>query len=224
MKSAHELVVIGAGMAAATSAAELGIETLLLDEQPRPGGQIYRNREHIAAQTAAWLGKDYQQGQTLIDAFLNSKARHLPDSRVWSIDSQRRIGFLHNEQAQMIRARHIIIAGGAMERPLPFPGWTLPGVMNAGAAQILMKGANAIPAGGVVIAGSGPLLLLLGWQYLQAGVAVKAILELSPLNNIRKAMWRLPAALSAGHYLERDSNTCSPCGVPAFPSSSMSAS
>ena len=72
----------------------------------------------------------------------------------------REIGIVREDRARVIHAERVIVAGGGMERSCPFPGWTLPGVMNAGAAQILLKSAGVVPAGGTVIAGSGPLLLL----------------------------------------------------------------
>ncbi len=91
----------------------------------------------------------------------------------------------------------MLIAGGAMERPLPFPGWTLPGVMTAGAGQILFKANGIVPADGVVLAGSGPLLLLLAWQYMHAGVEIKAALNTAPSIN-RLLRSRLPAAAGGG--------------------------
>ena len=90
-----------------------------------------------------------------------------------------------------------------MERPVPFPGWTLPGVMNAGAGQILFKAHGIVPADGVVLAGSGSLLLLLAWQYMHAGVNVKALLDVTPMVNHLYALPRLPRALLAHHYLTK---------------------
>ena len=101
----------------------------------------------------------------------------------------------------MITADQVLLTGGAMERPLPFPGWILPGVMNTGAGQILFKAHGIVPADGVVLAGSGPLLILLAWQYLHAGVKIKAILDLTPMHNHLRALPYLPRALLAGHYL-----------------------
>ena len=80
----------------------------------------------------------------------------------------------------MLTADQVLIAGGAMERPVPFPGWTLPGVMNAGAGQILFKAHGIVPADGVVLAGSGPLLLLLAWLaiaglYMGAGTLLAVV-------------------------------------------------
>ena len=90
------------------------------------------------------------------------------------------------------RPKFVIAATGAIERPVPFPGWTLPGVMTAGAAQLLLKGAAAVPRGDVVLAGTGPLLYLVAWQLLKVGAPPKAILDSSQLANRFRALSELP--------------------------------
>ncbi|MDJ0618141.1 MAG: NAD(P)/FAD-dependent oxidoreductase [Calothrix sp. MO_192.B10] len=204
--TAYQLVVIGAGpggLCAATTAANLGMDVVVLDEQPSPGGQIYRGITNTPAHRSALLGADYQRGADLVKAFGASGAKYLPNTTIWSLNSRRQIGILRHGQASIIEAERVIVASGAMERPVPFPGWTLPGVMNAGAAQILLKTSGVVPANGTVIAGVGPLPLLVAWQYLRAGVWVKAVLELSPLSNLWRAAPRLPRALGAGNYINR---------------------
>jgi NADPH-dependent 2,4-dienoyl-CoA reductase/sulfur reductase-like enzyme len=103
--------------------------------------------------------------------------------------------------SQSITAERYIIATGAQERPMPLPGWQLPGVMTAGAGQILLKSAAVIPSGSVVLAGNGPLLLLIAWQYLQAGVKISAIIDTTPAESLPKALPHLPRALAAFDYL-----------------------
>ena len=206
MYESHQLVVIGAGPAglcAATTAANLGVDVVLLDEQASPGGQIYRAIANTPEERSTLLGADYQHGANLVEAFKASGAKYLPQTTVWSLNARRQIGILRQEQASIIQADRVIVASGAMERPVPFPGWTLPGVMNAGAAQILLKTAGVVPANGTVIAGTGPLPLLVAWQYLRAGVSVKAVLELSPRSNLLRAAPLLPRALGAGNYVSR---------------------
>lgn len=204
LKHHYSLVIIGAGpagLSAAVVAAEHGIDVALLDEQAAPGGQIYRSMESIPPERARLLGAEYQRGSKLVSALRDSDVDYFPDTQVWSLNHKREIGLLHGKTAVLITADQVLLASGAMERPLPFPGWTLPGVMNAGAGQILFKAHGIVPADGVVLAGSGPLLLLLAWQYLHAGVKIKAVLDLTPMSNHLRALPHLPRALLAGHYL-----------------------
>ena len=104
----QELVVIGAGpagMAAAGTAAAHGVDTLLLDEQPTPGGQIYRGIEQSLPAHLALLGKDYEAGIELVKAFRESGARYQPDTAVWSLGSQGEIGILQHGKASVVKAR-----------------------------------------------------------------------------------------------------------------------
>jgi len=220
MKAHYSLVIIGAGpagLSAATTAAEQGLDVAVLDEQSAPGGQIYRAIESIRPSRLSKLGGEYLRGHKLVQAFRASSADYFPKSSVWSLNSQAEVGLLQDQSARFILADRILIANGAMERPMPFPGWTLPGIMYAGAGQILFKEAGLVPEDGVVIAGSGPLLLLLAWQYLQAGVKIRAILDTSPLTNLLRALPHLPRALMAHHYITKGleyQNAIKRAGVP----------
>src|SRR5438876_3830196 len=102
----------------------------------------------------------------------------------------------------MLRARSVILATGALERPFPIQGWTLPGVVTAGAAQILLKSAAIVGSGRVVLAGTGPLLWLLAAQYLRAGGAFTAILETMPRGNLVRALPFLPRFLRSRYLRE----------------------
>lgn len=206
MSKPAQLAVIGAGpagLSAATLAAELGLKVVLIDEQSSPGGQIYRAIAEAPAERVRLLGPDYRRGRALLDALHNGGAEYWPDTSVWSLDGGGELGVVREGRAAKLRFDRVIIASGAMERPVPFPGWTLPGVMNVGAAQILLKSAGVVPADGTVIAGVGPLLLLVACQYLRAGVKVKAVLEISPRSNMLRAAPHLLHATAAGHYLRR---------------------
>jgi NADPH-dependent 2,4-dienoyl-CoA reductase/sulfur reductase-like enzyme len=201
----HDLVVVGAGpagMAAATVAAELGLDTVLLDEQRAPGGQIYRNIEDLERTGAlASLGDEYRRGGELARAFHVSAASYRPDSVVWQTSPDGRVGVTGPRGASVMHARRILLATGAMERPVPVPGWTLPGVMGAGAAQTLLKASAIVPDVPVVIAGSGPLVYLVAQQLKRAGCTIAALLVTTPAGRITGALRELPRALLAGRDL-----------------------
>jgi NADPH-dependent 2,4-dienoyl-CoA reductase/sulfur reductase-like enzyme len=204
VKQHYQLVIIGGGptgLSAAVAAAGQGVEVALLDDQKQPGGQIYRAMESVPADRAQLLGSEYQRGDQLVQAFRQSGVAYFPETQVWSLNTERLIGFNSAGKPAMIQADRVILANGAMERPVPFAGWTLPGVMNAGAGQILFKAHGIVPEDGVVLAGSGPLLLLLATQYLHAGVKIGQILDLTPMRNHLRALPHLPRALLARHYL-----------------------
>lgn len=180
-----ELAIVGggpAGLAAATLAAQLGLETVLFDEQLAPGGQIYRNVEANSADRGVLgsvLGADYARGLGLVRAFRASGAGFEPTSAVWQVAENGKLGISQGGRAYLTRAARVILATGAMERPVPVPGWTLPGVMGAGAIQTLMKGSGIVPDRPVAIAGSGPLLYLVAFQLAKAGVPLKAVVDTS---------------------------------------------
>lgn len=203
------LAVIGggpAGLATATTAAELGVQVELFDEQSAPGGQIYRAIENADTEHQAILGQDYARGAALAQSFRASAAGYRSDSDVWAVTQERQIGVISFGSADIVDAQFIVIATGSMERALPFPGWTLPGVMTAGAGQVLLKQEGMVPddtliGGGVVLAGSGPLLLLVASQYLHAGVAIQALLDMTPRAGYLQALPHLPLALIADGYI-----------------------
>jgi len=194
-----DLLVVGAGpagLAAATQAARLGMDTLLLDEQGAPGGQIYRAITTTPLTDRRILGGDYWHGADLVERFRASTARYEPGALVWAISRMTQpepaegfeVAYSVDGQPRMVRARHILLATGAQERPFPIPGWTLPGVVTAGAAQILLKSAGLAPDQRTVLAGGGPLLYLVAWQYLNAGVKVDRILETTPPGRLARAL------------------------------------
>ena len=183
-----DLAIVGAGpagMAAAVLAAELGLDTDLIDEQPMPGGQIYRDVEAAPADTP--LGADYLKGRQLVSALRASGVRYRPRTTVWHIDAAGRLFLSAEGRTEAIAARKILIAAGAYERPVPIPGWTLPGVMGAGAAQILLKSSDVVPEGRIVLAGQGPLVYLVATQLAAAGAPPVALLETTPFENYRRA-------------------------------------
>ena len=193
----YDVAVIGAGPAglvAATELAILGIPVVVIDEQAAPGGQIYRaiTSTPLADESRRdILGDDYWHGAHLVSAFRCSGAHYAPRAMVWAVTRQHdgfELALSTAGAARLVRARHVILATGAMERPFPIPGWTLPGVMTAGAAQILLKTSGLAPSGTTVLAGSGPLLYLIAAQFAAAGVRIACLLDTTPRGRLSHAL------------------------------------
>jgi NADPH-dependent 2,4-dienoyl-CoA reductase/sulfur reductase-like enzyme len=201
----HDLAIVGAGpagMAAAVLAAELGLDTVVIDEQDGPGGQIYRAVEAAAGDNSP-LGRDYLAGRNLAAAFRRSGAQYRPGTAVWHIDPEGVLSLLRDGRGEAVAARHILLAAGAIERPVPLPGWTLPGVMTVGAAQILLKTADLVPEGRAVLAGQGPLLFLAALQLARAGAPPRAVLETTPRENYAAATRHLAGLWSGRRDLAK---------------------
>jgi NADPH-dependent 2,4-dienoyl-CoA reductase/sulfur reductase-like enzyme len=199
-----DLIIIGAGpagMSAAATAAKGGLRVLILDEQPQPGGQIYRNIGQNRS-TRGWLGKAYAAGAGLVDAMNHPDVTVQSGATVWHLDQGPCVTWSCDGVSQTTSAANVLLAAGAQERPVPFPGWTIPGVMSAGAAQILMKSAGMLPKN-AVLAGSGPLLYLVAAQMIDAGCPPKALVETQTQRMMLSALPHLPRAiLGAGTLLK----------------------
>ncbi len=205
LREDYDLAVIGAGpagMAAATTAAARGLATVVLDEGPSPGGQIYRAVTASPLERDTVLGPDYWHGAGEARAFLGAPVDYLAGARVWQLDADRQIAVSAEGTSRLLRARRVIVATGALERPFPVPGWTLPGVMTAGAAQTLLKSSGMVPEGRVVLAGCGPLLWLLAAQLIAAGSPPRLILDTTDRQARRAALRHLPPFL-ASPYLPK---------------------
>ena len=204
-----DVAVVGAGpagLAAAIGARRHGLSVAVLDEQGAPGGQIYRSIEAVARerpQRLEALGADYAAGAALVAAFRACGADYLPSTLVWRIDPDRTVFHSGPRGAGSYAAKTVVVATGALERPMPLPGWTLPGVLTCGGGQVLLKSADLAPTGRVYVAGSGPLLLLYAWQLLRAGVRVQAVLETTARSNWLLALGHLPQALRGYEYLAK---------------------
>lgn len=163
-------------MAAAREAADAGLSVVILDEQPRAGGQIYRDCERAAKARGTILGGDYLKGLDLIEALEHPGITRVAGASVWQVEEQTRVAYTVDGVASLVTGKRLLVATGALERPMPIPGWTLPGVMTAGAAQILIKQFGMLLED-AVLCGSGPLLYLVAAQMCRAGCPPKALVE-----------------------------------------------
>ena len=207
MNQTYDFVIIGAGpagLAAAMEAKKQKLSVLVLDAQPEAGGQIYSSvstTKQLRPETFSLLGPDYQVGQTLEHSFRQSGVDYFPGASVWQVEPDLSVLYLRNGDVEQVGARRLLVATGAMERPVPIPGWTLPGVMGAAAADVLLKSSGTVPSGRVVLAGSGPLLWLTASRLAAADVKILAVLETTTLLNYLQALPHLPRALFASEYL-----------------------
>lgn len=173
----YDLAIIGAGpagMSAAVEATQAGLSVIVLDEQAAPGGQIYRSVENADSGRLRILGPDYADGGKLAAQFRVCPAIYVPNATVWNVTRDIRLTYSKAGSSHEISADAVVVSSGAIERPTPMPGWTLPGVMTAGAFQILLK-AHGLVADGVVLVGSGPLIWLIAAQMVAAGARPSAI-------------------------------------------------
>ncbi|WP_329239736.1 FAD-dependent oxidoreductase [Actinoallomurus sp. NBC_01490] len=165
-----DVLVVGAGpagLAVAAECARRGLTVLLVDENQRPGGQITRRR---FLDRPSGSGPDVEPSVPEGVSFRSGTVCHgFRDGRQAVLTS--------GHELWRTRTRAVVIATGAAEKVLPVPGWTLPGVMTAGAAQTFLKGSGFLPYRRVLVAGSGPLLLAVASQLISAGVRVVGVAE-----------------------------------------------
>ncbi|MGC5012074.1 NAD(P)/FAD-dependent oxidoreductase [Streptosporangium sp. DT93] len=186
MTRIHDLAVVGAGpagVAGALTAALSGLDVVLLDGASRPGGQYFRRPAegfHAGRPGALHHGLD---GFTRRWELLGERAEVLLRHRVWAAGRTAGTITLHclegdrEERPRTVTARALLIATGAYDRPLPFPGWDLPGVLTAGAAQALLKGDLVLAGHRIVVAGTGPFLLPVAAGLADAGAQVLGVYE-----------------------------------------------
>ena len=206
MSGTTDVAVIGAGpagLSAAVTAADAGLAVVIVDNQPDVGGQVYRGIRTADNRRCRILGQDYAAGRALLGTLERARVCHIAGASVWEVTPDRQIFYSRGGEAAVLRARHIVLCTGAVERPMPFPGWTMPGVMTAGAGQILLKTSGIVPPSPTVLAGSGPLLVLVAVQYLRAGHPIAAIVETTPMANLGRAIRLLPGAVRESSYIRK---------------------
>ncbi|MER8222154.1 NAD(P)/FAD-dependent oxidoreductase [Streptomyces sp. NPDC094143] len=182
-----DLAVIGAGpagLAAALAACARGVRVVLVDAAPEPGGQFYRQpAAGLGARRPEALHHGWRTWERLRDGLAAGSVRTLTDHHVWCVERTPDGFTVHallgpeQEEPAEVHARSVLLATGGYETVLPFPGWTLPGVVTAGGAQALLKGGLVVPGRRAVVAGTGPLLLPVATGLATAGVEVAALVE-----------------------------------------------
>jgi thioredoxin reductase len=205
--SPYDVLVIGggpAGLAAAVEATGAGLAVCVVDERPTFGGQIFKQPGRgFRVTSARALGHDYARGRRLIEAAERSGATVLPRTSAVAIRGTSVVLVEDDAHARAVEARRVIVAAGAHDRPVVFPGWTLPGVITAGGAQSLVKTQRVVPGQAIVFAGSGPLALAFPAQLRAHGANVTLVLEAGPAPSARDIV-RLLRASRGNERLLRD--------------------
>jgi len=172
-----DAVIIGGGpggLSALAILAPSGLKVALIDEQPHAGGQIFRNPPASLGSGLRLKGTQGHVGRELLATASAAFCTWLFERTVWGLFPQAGGGFdvmtAGPPGPQRFRAKFVLLAAGAMELPMPFPGWELPGVMGAGAIQTLIKGQRIAAGQRLFLAGSHPLLLILADQLLDLGI------------------------------------------------------
>jgi NADPH-dependent 2,4-dienoyl-CoA reductase/sulfur reductase-like enzyme len=216
--AAHEVVVVGAGPAgirAAVAARAAGAEVLVLDEAPRPGGQIYRQLPpELRPEAGDPLGSSRKKSAPLFAALARAGATVLSGAEVWGVVPDRVLLVHHAGRAVVLRASALVLATGAYDRPAAMPGWTLPGVVTAGGVTALVKAQRVLPGRRALLAGTGPLLLAAATALVHGGARVVGIAEAAPRRallgllrrpgivgqslEVVRALWRTPMWMRHG--------------------------
>lgn len=191
-----DILVVGAGpagLAAAIAARRAGAAVLVLDERDAAGGQYFKPlaASHAAEQPDA----QFRAGDALRAEAASVGVAVLTGVTVWGAFAPDEIAVLRDGRHAVIRPKRLILAPGTHERPIPIPGWTLPGVMTTGALQTLARAQRVSPGESVVIGGSGPLNLQLACELVAGGVRVAAVVEAAPKPGL--SAWRDALALAA---------------------------
>lgn len=189
-----ELLVVGAGpagLSAAVEAASAGVRVLVVDDNLRAGGQIFRQLPSAFRSSSSLRHQpDFRKGHALLAEAEAAGVEFRFDCTVWSCFETGVLDVSDGGSPGRIRADRIVIAAGAHDRPVPLPGWTLPGVFTVGGAQALLKSQRLLPGNRMLLAGVGPLLLVVASQLAEAGVRVVGVAE--PVPALR-ALTILPA-------------------------------
>jgi NADPH-dependent 2,4-dienoyl-CoA reductase/sulfur reductase-like enzyme len=189
MSERFDVLVVGAGpagIAAAVAAAEAGQNAALLDDNPVAGGQIWRSGGSMPAQARQWLDRLERSSVVRLQGW-----RVVDRPEPHHVRAERNGFATHSEKAHQgevncadVSYKKLILATGARERFLPFPGWTLPNVMGAGGLDAMVRGGLRIDGKRVVVAGTGPLLLAVAAHLAENGAEILLVCEQAPLSRL----------------------------------------
>jgi len=206
MIASYELAVIGAGpagMEAAITASQSGVNTVVIDSFLQPGGQYFMQ----TPKGYKPLGQTETEktGKELVQHFTDCKLTIFKSTLIWGIFKEENeedwlVALYGDSDPKFIRSKNIVLATGAYDTPVAFPGWTLPGVITCGAALILLKSHRIAPGTRAIVTGTGPLILSVSAHLLEAGVEVLAICESNHI--FVKGIGHAPTMLSHLHRLK----------------------
>ncbi len=179
-----DIAIVGAGSAGLSAAYEArcaGAQVLVLDENRLPGGQLFKQIHKFFGSHEHRAGtRGYRIGQELLERVQQSGAEVWLNAVVYGMEPDTSLGVIYNDENIIIKAKKVIVATGAKENYMAFPGSTLPGVMGAGAAQTMINVNRVLPGERIVMIGSGNVGLIVSYQLMQAGAEVLAIVEGAP--------------------------------------------
>ncbi len=180
----YEMVCIGAGpagLAAAVEAAKHGVQVIVFDENERPGGQLFKqihkffgSREHRAMERGFNIGNSFLKEAEELGVAVSLKSVAL------GIYENNALNVMIGDRIEPVMAQKILVATGASENMIPFPGWTLPGVIGAGAAQTMANIHGIRPGNDILMVGSGNVGVIVSYQMMQAGSRVAAVIDAAP--------------------------------------------
>jgi D-hydroxyproline dehydrogenase subunit alpha len=180
-----DVLVVGAGpagMAAAVAAGSAGCRVVMLDDNASPGGQIWRG----AAATHGSSHPGSARFSHLLRQLTGMSVEVLSGTRVIDQPTPGVLRVETDSASALVEYKRLILATGARERFLPFPGWTLPGVLGAGGLQAMVKSGLPIAGKRVVLAGSGPLLLAVAAYLRKSGAQIAGIFEQAPMTRLTR--------------------------------------
>jgi len=179
-----DIAIVGAGAAglsAAAEAARAGAKVMVFDENRLPGGQLFKQIHKFFGSHDHHAGiRGYQIGRDLLSEVRDAGADVRLNTIVYGMQPDKSLGIICDGKSCVVRAEKVIVAAGAKENYMAFPGSTLPGVMGAGAAQTMANVNRVLPGERIVMIGSGNVGLIVSYQLMQAGAEILALVEAAP--------------------------------------------